>query len=99
MTEMPPGNDEFPRRIFSCNGDIVNQLLPGVGPALELSIFKMVIKEPCVNMKTSCEERDFLKLMPAFCLLDMARAVSYLTPTQEALLSPPRLALERPGVF
>ena len=23
---MLPGNDEFPRKIFSCNGDIVNQL-------------------------------------------------------------------------
>lgn len=38
-----------------------------------------------------------MKMMPAFCLLDMARVVSYLTPTQEALLRPPRLALERPG--
>ena len=70
---------------------------PGWEPALELSVFEMVMKGLCVNIKTSCEVRDFLKLMPAFCLLDMARAIFYLTPTQEALLRPPRLALERPG--
>jgi len=70
---------------------------PGWGPALELSIFQMVIKGLCANIKTSCEERDFLKLMPALCLLDMARVVFYLTPSQEALLQPLRLALERPG--
>ncbi|UCG63823.1 MAG: hypothetical protein JSW12_14280, partial [Deltaproteobacteria bacterium] len=92
---MLPRGGKFPEKVYSSCGDIVNQLLPGVGPALELSIFQMVMKGLCANIKTSCEERDFMKMMPAFCLLDMARVVSYLTPSQEALLRPPRLALER----